>query len=532
MAAVSPLQDADGVIRLTIASGGQPLPDLEVIRVTVRRAIDEVPGATLVIRDGDLPGQGLPASDSPRFVPGAAVEIRAGYDDREATIFKGLVVRHGIAIDAGAGARLVVECRDAAVRMTEERHNVQWTDATDAEVISTLLSGHGLAARVTSTTLRHEALVQHDCTDWDFMRARAAASGLLVIATDGAVTVAPPQPGGAAALAVTCGEDLIEFEAGLETGPPDAQVPPPRSGALRLRGHMRFQGSALAAVGSHVDLKGVGTRFDGAVFVTAVRHDIANGEWTTEVQFGTAVPRSGARTGVVAPPEAGRMPGIEGLQAGVVCRLDGDPAGQHRVQVQIPAAGAQAVWARLLQFHASSGFGAFFVPEVGDDVLLGFLAGDPASPVVLGSLYSSGRPPPAQLDAGNPLKTIVTRCRAKIEVDDENEVVTVTTPGGNAVVLSDTDRSVVVSDCNGNAVRLGSGGIALDSVGDIRLEARGAITASATGALRLQSEADVQVEGLNVTCNARVGLTAKGSATAELSASGQTTVKGAMVMIN
>ena len=42
----------------------------------------------------------------------------------------------------------------------------------------------------------------------------------------------------------------------------------------------------------------------------------------------------------------------------------------------------------------------------------------------------------------------------------------------------------------------------------------------------------VKVEGLNVACEAQVGLTAKGSASAELSAAGQTTVKGAMVLIN
>ena len=50
--------------------------------------------------------------------------------------------------------------------------------------------------------------------------------------------------------------------------------------------------------------------------------------------------------------------------------------------------------------------------------------------------------------------------------------------------------------------------------------------------LSLNSKADVTVEGLNVTCEARVGIVAKGAATAELSATGQTTVKGAMVLIN
>jgi hypothetical protein len=48
----------------------------------------------------------------------------------------------------------------------------------------------------------------------------------------------------------------------------------------------------------------------------------------------------------------------------------------------------------------------------------------------------------------------------------------------------------------------------------------------------MAAQADVKVSGLNVTHTAQVGFSAKGSATAELSASGQTTVRGALVMIN
>ncbi len=43
---------------------------------------------------------------------------------------------------------------------------------------------------------------------------------------------------------------------------------------------------------------------------------------------------------------------------------------------------------------------------------------------------------------------------------------------------------------------------------------------------------DATVKGMNVTCQANTGFTGKGGATAELSAGGQTTVKGGVVMIN
>ena len=57
-------------------------------------------------------------------------------------------------------------------------------------------------------------------------------------------------------------------------------------------------------------------------------------------------------------------------------------------------------------------------------------------------------------------------------------------------------------------------------------------TLDAVGAINISSQADVKSSGLNVLCEGQVGFTGKGSATAELSASGETVVRGAMVMIN
>ena len=77
-----------------------------------------------------------------------------------------------------------------------------------------------------------------------------------------------------------------------------------------------------------------------------------------------------------------------------------------------------------------------------------------------------------------------------------------------------------------------SGGITLDSGKDIKLTAKGKVSVAATGKAEITSKADVSIEGLNVNSKAKVALSAQGSASAELKASGTVTVKGAMVMIN
>jgi uncharacterized protein involved in type VI secretion and phage assembly len=190
------------------------------------------------------------------------------------------------------------------------------------------------------------------------------------------------------------------------------------------------------------------------------------------------------------------------------------------------------VWARLASFYGSSGFGAFFIPEVGDEVVLGFFNNDPSCPVILGSLYSSGRTPAYAITAENNIKALVTRSKLKVEFDEEKKVITLVTPANNTIVISDDSKSILLQDQNNNKVELSPSGILLDSPKDITIKALGKVAITATQNVEVTSQMDVKVAGLNINQNANIGFVAKGTATAELSAAGQTTVKGALVMIN
>jgi Rhs element Vgr protein len=504
--------------------------------------------------------------------------------------------RHGIKIDGRNFARLVVECRDKAVAMTVGRKNANYVDVTDADAISGILGNYsGLTSRVDATSVQHGELVQYYCTDWDFLLSRAEVNGLLVLVDDGEVTVQAPDGSASASLTVTYGQDLIEFDADLDartqleevkaaSWDPSTQelvdqaaqaTPLTGQGNLqssdlspviglgsyrlqsnaamasdflkswadgcqlkaalaRIQGRMRFQGSPKATIGGVIELAGVGDRFNGNVFVSSVRHDIARGNWITEVEFGLPPDWFADRRDLVAPPASGLVPGVEGLQIGVVKKLDQDPDASYRIQVSVPllAAETEGVWARLAQFYASDGIGAFFVPEIGDEVVLGYLNNDPAHPVILGSLYSGKHKPPYEPEEQNNTKAVVTRSELKIEFDEEKKAITIITPAENQVVLSDDGKSILLQDQTGNKVELTESGIQMSSPKDIEINASGKIDIQATGEIGITSSADVNVSGLNVSNKANAAFSAQGSASAELSASGNTTVKGAMVMIN
>lgn len=133
----------------------------------------------------------------------------------------------------------------------------------------------------------------------------------------------------------------------------------------------------------------------------------------------------------------------------------------------------------------------------------------------------------------NSYQAITTQNGFRIEFNDQENTLTVASPGGNKIVLSDEDKSITITDQHENTVTMESGGITLKSGKDITLDAGGKISLKAVQEIDISSSAgDVSLTGNNVSGKGKIGIKMTGGATAELSAAGQTTVKGAMVMIN
>lgn len=593
----SPALNTSGVLKLTITSNGSAISDtIRVISVDIERAVGRIPQARIEILDGDMPDNDFPVSDLAAFAPGVAIVISAGYGASTTAIFDGVLIRHSIRVSGSNEARLILECRHKAVAMTIGCKNANYIDMKDSDIISGLIQKAGATTEVTATTTQHKEIVQFYSTDWDFMLLRAEANGALVIADDnGKVSVKAPQTSDAAVLKVTYGIDLMSFSADIDArtqlssvvaaawdpstqamvqqsasstslysqgnlsaatlagvvGPStfrlQSTVPVPsddlkswsdatqmRAALARIRGQMSFQGSASAKPGTMIEVVGVGKRFSGSVFVSAVQHRIADGNWITDVDFGLSPEPFSERRGAGDVMASGLLPGVGGLQIGKVMKLDADPESQYRIQVAVQVLQAETVgvWARLASFYGSSGVGAFFIPEIGDEVILGYLNGDPSYPVVLGSVYSSQLKMPYELTAENYTKALWTKGLLKVIFDDEKKVITLITPQKNTIEMSDDAKSICLTDQNDNKIQMTPSGITLDSPKDIVINAKGKVSISAVANIEQTAQADIKSDALNIASTAKVGFTAKGSATAELSASGQTTVKGALVMIN
>jgi len=304
----------------------------------------------------------------------------------------------------------------------------------------------------------------------------------------------------------------------------------------KIQGEVRFQGSALVKAGKTIQLKGLGDRFNGTAFISGVHHEVTDGTWITTASLGLEWPWTTVEAAHVLLPEAaGQLPPINGLQTGKVKQVDQDPEGEFRILVVLPLLqnDANGVWARLSSFYASNSIGAVFFPEIGDEVIVGFMNNDPRYPVILGSVYSKSLPPAYQPDAANSIKGIVTHSKLQLSFNDRDKTLQLQTPGGHSLTLDDKSGSVTIKDSNGNSVTLSKSGIDLSSASNLNISATHDITiTSSAGNLTMKAAGNAAMQGLNVSHTAQTEFSARGNAQATLEGSALVTIKGGMVNIN
>jgi uncharacterized protein involved in type VI secretion and phage assembly len=171
-----------------------------------------------------------------------------------------------------------------------------------------------------------------------------------------------------------------------------------------------------------------------------------------------------------------------------------DPADQGRVRVELPWApdtgdSRYEAWARLATMMAGADRGSWFVPDVGDEVLVAFESGNPRRPYVVGSLWNGQDAPPETMDGGgeNNVKVLRSRQGVQITLDDTTgqETLVLETPGGHTVTLADQGSTITVEDSGGSTVEMGPSGVSINTPGSVQIQgsdvtiSAGSVTVSA-----------------------------------------------------
>ena len=270
------------------------------------------------------------------------------------------------------------------------------------------------------------------------------------------------------------------------------------------------KGNPRLRAGTAVTLAGLGEPFAGKYTLTSTRHQFGD-----QAGYTTAFTVSGRQErslyGLVSGGAEATMPRVTGGLVPAIVSDVRDPLKTGRVRVTLPwlSKDFTSGWARTVHAGAGRDRGFFVLPEVGDEVLVGFAGGDLDTPYVLGGLHNGKDTPPATEvpaidDASGEIgvRAIVSRTGHRLELIDS--------PRGDAVLL-----------------RTGSGKLLLKLDG-------------AANTVELTSAGPVKISGMGVTVDAGAGLLdlkgaqvkIAGQTTAELTASGALTVRGGVVRIN
>lgn len=227
-----------------------------------------------------------------------------------------------------------------------------------------------------------------------------------------------------------------------------------------------------------VEIRGIGKQFSGRYTLSRVTHSIDNNGYRTRfdvTQKYTSTFLQSLHTRVKDAPSPKKQERITGLMIGKVIN-NVDPKMTGRVQVQFPhLSETDLIWARLAQGPAGSSQGLYFLPDVGDEVVVAFERGDINKPVVLGGLWSNVARPPAVNEGINAQKMIATRSGMAIEFDDTPGVTTLTlrSATGASIEIAQDLNSITLIDPSQNRVRLSQGGVEIDSNTYVKLSVGG-----------------------------------------------------------
>jgi len=511
------------------------------------------------------------------FREGKKVEIQAG--EPPVTILSGKIAAIEPDLNQDL-PRLVVRGYDLSHKLYRGKKRRSFNNVTDSDLANQLAQEAGLRAGEIESPpgAPHEYVYQNNQTNAEFLLSRARRLGFELFVEGDALNFRRP-PAGGDPVRLAWGETLRSFRARLSTaeqvnevevrgwdyrqkekvegrassgeGAPRIGVSQPGADIARtawgeakiaivdqfVRSPSEAEVLAQAALnelsssfveaegtcdgnpnikpGKQVDVAGVGTRFNGTYYVTSVVH-----EWNLVNGLRSHFVISGRRDNGIwslledAPARQTRN---FGLVIGVVTNID-DPEGLMRVRVRFPwlSDSDESAWARVVSPMAGDGRGIMYLPEVEDEVVVGFEHGDFHRPYVLGAVWNGRDAPPIpQAEAVNGVvnkRIIKTRAGHTILLDDSTgaeRISIIDKTGNNKIVLSSPDNSLEIK---------------VD--GDLKIEAQGKISLKAMTGLEMDSQASLSIKGLNSTLEASASMTVKNGGGAQIA------MTGPMVNIN
>jgi len=596
-------------------NGQQASGDLmhALVNATVESSLHLPDSATLTMHDPG--GKWVDHAD---FAPGKTLEISAKVGKKQHPLFDGEIVEIESDYFPG-DRRVVVRAFDRLHRLARGRHVRSFLNANDADMIKKIAGEVGLSAKVGAASTVHPYVLQDNTTNLDFLRERAAMLGYLLFVegkvlhceehgqhtatipltynqdlsefhlrmttvdqvdtvttsgwdpkkveavigqattANGVPKVGTQQAGGKVASdAYGFKSDVLVADRPIRTqavADKLAQATLDRRAGRFIEAEGTSHGNPEILAGVLVDVKELGTRFSGKYFVTGATHTYG-GDAGYVTRFMVSGFQPGTLLSMLGAERDGLSQGRVGLVVGVVTD-NKDPDGLCRVKVKFPwlSKDHASDWARLVTPGGGPQTGLEFIPEVNDEVLIGFEQGNINYPYVLGGLWNGKDAPPIKssvnsvLDGGKVKQRIIrSRTGHIITLDDSDNapyIEIVDNTGKNTVKLDSKNNKLTVHlegdmlfEATKGDIMLKAKTVTVEASDALKMKGK-SLDAEASDAANIKAGSDLKLKGMSADISADSALKMKGGSTAELKGSAgltldggaMTEVKGGMVKI-
>jgi uncharacterized protein involved in type VI secretion and phage assembly len=183
-----------------------------------------------------------------------------------------------------------------------------------------------------------------------------------------------------------------------------------------------------------------------------------------------------------------------------------DEAKLGRVKVKFPwlSDTDESFWARVLTPMAGGDRGIYFLPEVGDEVLVAFEHGNIEFPYILGALWNGkDKPPETNEDGKNNKRMIKSRSGHTITLDDtdgEEKIEIVDKSKKNSIVVNTKENTITIS-ADADITLKSSNGKLILSGKEIQLDSKGDVKIKASQNMNIEAGSQLNIKGKMVNIN-------------------------------
>lgn len=443
---------------LTVSYGSskKKLAEFYLNKAEIKFVINNVPYAELKISaNNEIYGHfnNREISEMDQLKPGSDITISHG----DVLLFSGVVTERIYTLVRGV-KNITLRAHHKMQAMRSLFRSQLFSQQDDASIFKSIFNDHGVKIdKIDSLSWKHPQMVQFNCFDWQFVRARLNANGVWLLAGPEKITIVKPalksagktlsgdESGKVIKIRVSQNNRLIpkritasswsiEKQAmsppsvaepvslgGKAFDPKDLDTLSQQSWTLNhslellpaeqtawvnsrllamysegIQGEIELEGDPDYELGQTLVFQKFGSPLEGQALITGVAHTFTPYEWHTQLTLGAAW---------LQDLDTGMVPGIQGVHMARIAENKEGPDKNHCLKVTLPVMGKNnkplQLLARLSSPFASNESGLNIYPEENDEVVLAFLEDDPRFPIILGAMHNPVNPAPhAELNKG------------------------------------------------------------------------------------------------------------------------------------